>query len=155
MIWQAIDEKGNVCKPYITDATLNSETYLRECIKKRLLPFIHQHHKTRKIFFWPDLASCHYASSVQVSLKELGISFPPRNENPPSVPQVRPIERFWALCKARYSQLPKPPKSLQGFKRIWSRISKEVAQKSGKKLMKKTRVLLRRGSTDGPLAVLD
>lgn len=60
LIWQAIDETGNVSRPFICDTSMNSDVYLNECIKKRLLPFIDQHHSRDKVVFWPDLAPIHY-----------------------------------------------------------------------------------------------
>jgi len=48
MVWQAIDQNGKVSDPYITEGTLNGSTYLKECLKKRLLPFIDKYHKKGK-----------------------------------------------------------------------------------------------------------
>ena len=42
LIWQAIDEFGNVSKPYIKILTLKANEYLEECVRKRLLPFINE-----------------------------------------------------------------------------------------------------------------
>ena len=40
LVWQAISANGLVSNPYIQEGTMNSEIYERECIKKRLIPFI-------------------------------------------------------------------------------------------------------------------
>lgn len=98
LIWQAIDSDGNVSEPFISNGTINGAVYLEECIKKRLLPFIHKYHSTEDVLFWPDLATAHYANVVQKFLIDNNIECVKRKDNPPSVPQVRPIERFWALC---------------------------------------------------------
>jgi hypothetical protein len=42
MIWQAICECGLRSRPYAMTVTMNSQLYLDECIKKRLIPFIMQ-----------------------------------------------------------------------------------------------------------------
>ena len=36
---------------------------------------------------------------TQNELNRLGIEFVPENQNPPNVPQLRPIERFWVYLK--------------------------------------------------------
>lgn len=64
LIWQALDEFGNTSDPYITDKPMNSKTYLNECLKKRLLPFIQKHHRLDQILFWPDMAPIHYGKIV-------------------------------------------------------------------------------------------
>ena len=61
LVWQAIDENGNISKPYISDRSMTAEIYLNECLKKRLLPFIEEHYAKDEILFWPDLATVHYA----------------------------------------------------------------------------------------------
>jgi hypothetical protein len=45
---------------------------------------------------------------------------------------VRPIEKYWALCKVEYRDRKTPPKSLISFKRIWRNISKNVTERSEK-----------------------
>ena len=65
MIWMAISQKG-ISRVYIhrSKVAIGTETYLNECIRKRLIPFINQHHVGDSILFWPDLASAHYAHEV-------------------------------------------------------------------------------------------
>jgi hypothetical protein len=58
-----------------------------------------------------------------------------KDENPPNVPHLRPIETFWALCKKAYSKLQKTPDTLRKFRFQWKKISEEVAKSSGKSLM--------------------
>lgn len=59
LIWQAICSCGIKSRPFFTAKTLNSELYVKECLKERLLPMIRSHSSPVK--FWPDLASCHYS----------------------------------------------------------------------------------------------
>lgn len=69
-------------------------------------------------------------------LHEQNVPLVPKLENPPNLPQCRPIEEFWAICKQEYKKLKKTPKDLPAFKRVWTRISNQVAEKHGFKLMK-------------------
>lgn len=50
--------------------------------------------------FWPDLATCHYADTLE-ELKQLNIKFVPKKEDPPNVPQLPPIEDFWSNLKRK------------------------------------------------------
>jgi hypothetical protein len=75
-----MDEDGNISKPYFCQGSMNKEIYIKECIKKRLLPFIRQHHEIDKILFWPDLATCHYAKVVIDFLQRQNMSFVPKRK---------------------------------------------------------------------------
>jgi hypothetical protein len=130
-----MDEIGNVSEAYISDGTMNQYVYLEECVKKRLLPFILEHHELDEVLFWPDLATCHYANLVKEYLTEKKVNFVQKQENPPNVPQARGIEKFWAECKRLYHLRSKTPKNLQGFKLVWAKISKEAARNSGRAVM--------------------
>ena len=143
LVWQCLDEDGHVSDPYITQGTMNAETYLNECLRKRLLPFIQKYHDIHKILFWPDMASCHYQRSVITWLKDQNINFVDKCENAANVPQARPIERFWALCKAEYKRRKTPARNLNLFKRIWKNIAVKVAAKIAQRLMKSARQKLR------------
>lgn len=135
LVWQAMDRFGNVSEPYITTGTINAEIYLNECLKKRLIPFIRKHHSTNSVLFWPDLASVHYAKRVLEFLGQENIEFIPKSKNPPNLPQARPIEEFWSICKQEYSKRHMPPKNLTGFKRIWKKLAADVAETHGQHLM--------------------
>ena len=101
MVWVAISPNG-ISKPFFcpSGGALNAETYQKECITKRLVPFINEKHAGEEILFWPDLASCHYARETQRLLAQEGISFVAKEDNPPCCPQLRPIEDVWAILKA-------------------------------------------------------
>ena len=143
LVWQALDEIGNLSEPYISTKTMNSQIYLEECIKARLIPFIHQHHEMDEILFWPDLATCHYANIVTDYLQSENINFVAKKENPPNVPDARGIEKFWAECKRLYSARPESAKNLRGFKQIWKRLSTEAAKTCGKAIMDHAYKMLR------------
>lgn len=149
LVWQAIDQFGNVSDPYITTGTINGKIYLNECLRKRLLPFINKFHSPHEILFWPDLATSHYSKDVLQYLEQQNIEIVPKKKNPPNLPQCRPIEQFWAICKQKYSKLSRKPKNLNGFKRIWNNIATKVAQDHGRKLMEHGNKMLTQVSKNG------
>lgn len=95
---------------------MNSEKYLNSCLKGILVPWIEQNFDTEQVIFWPDLATSHYTQPVASFLESKKIEFVRKNENAPNLPQARPIERYWALCKREYSKLDSMPKTLRQFK---------------------------------------
>lgn len=101
MLWVAISRKGR-CLFHIkkTKGAVVSHHYKTECIKKRLLPFIKKHYPDGKYVFWPDLAPCHYSKETQDFMRAHNIKFVPKNLNPPNVPNLRLIERFWYEVKS-------------------------------------------------------
>jgi hypothetical protein len=51
------------------------------------------------------LAPAHYSKETISMLNSLEIRFLSKDENPPNVPQIRPIEDFWASHKKQvYAQ---------------------------------------------------
>jgi transposase len=153
-VWQALDENGNVSDPFISTGTIDAKTYKEECVEKRLVPFIERHHDKTEVLFWPDMATSHYAGIVRESLASHGITFVEKVENAPNVPQARPIERFWSLCKAEYGHRKVGAKSLRSFSKIWRNISKKVAQRSGTVLMRSARRNVRKIAYEGVHAPL-
>lgn len=138
-VWQCISSSGHVSDPVILEGNINQDVYLKNCIKEGLEKFINKFHKNDNVVFWPDLATCHYAKKVTDYMRLKNIDFVPKDANPPNCPQLRPIERFWAICKSRYSKLPEKPDTFRKFKLRWKKISLEVGQKSGKNLMRNLR----------------
>ena len=67
----AMSSKG-VSDVYVhkSKQAIRQNTYLEQCINKRLLPFIEKYHQDGNYLFWPDLASSHYSKSVQDRLNE-------------------------------------------------------------------------------------
>lgn len=152
LVWQCLDEDGNVSEPYICTGSINGDIYLKKCIQTRLMSFIEMHHKVEDVLFWPDMATCHYRGDVTEWLKSEKVDFIEKSENAPNVPQARPIERFWALCKKAYKARKVPAKSLSSFKRIWKNISMKVAKDSARTIMKDARKNLRAIGYSGVLA---
>ncbi|KAF2899615.1 hypothetical protein ILUMI_06562 [Ignelater luminosus] len=52
--------------------------------------------------FWPVMASVHCISSVTRYLEEQNLEYVHKVENVAKVPQARPIEQFWAICKKEF-----------------------------------------------------
>lgn len=134
LVWQAICQCGMKSIPFFTQQSLNAEIYRKECLQKRLLPLIRKHDK--QVLFWPDLASCHYASSVLEWFREKNILFIEKTVNPPNCPEIRPIEKFWALMKAKLRKNVKPAEDLTQFKKDWNRVTKTVNESVVQNLMR-------------------
>ena len=102
MVRLSISQKV-ISEPFFCQSggALNSETYRKGCVTKRLVPFIDEKHTGDEALFWPDLASCHYARETQDLLQAKGIPFVPKDDSPPCYPQLRPIEDVWSIIKAR------------------------------------------------------
>ena len=95
LVWLCFSDKG-ISDPLIFESNalaINETIYLNECLKKRVLPFIHEHHPDFNYIFWPDLASAHY-SKANVAWVEENLEFVLKDMNPPNVPKARPIEDF-------------------------------------------------------------
>ena len=92
LVCQAICECGEKRSCFMTTGTVNTEIYIKECLKKRLLPFLRSH--TGNPLFRPDLASCHYSGRTLNWLKEHKVDFVEKHCNPPNLPKLRPFERY-------------------------------------------------------------
>lgn len=124
LVWQAICSCGMRSKCFVTSGTINSEIYVKECLQKRLLPFVRQHNVST--FFWPDLASCHYSKATAKWYEENNIVLVPREANPPNCPELRPIERYWALVKRILKLSKQEAKTIEDFKKKWTAATKKV-----------------------------
>uniref|UniRef100_A0AC35U2J0 DDE_3 domain-containing protein n=1 Tax=Rhabditophanes sp. KR3021 TaxID=114890 RepID=A0AC35U2J0_9BILA len=100
------------------------------------------------------MATCHYQKDVKKFLEENKINFVDKIENAPCVPHLRPIEKFWALCKAEYKKEVSPSTSVKEMEKTWTKISKRVANKSGQALFDGLRGKLRLTAREGVYAVL-
>ena len=95
LVWICLSAKGISSVYYVPSGqAINQEVYLKNCIKKRLIPFINAHHSDGNYVFWPDLASSHYAKSVVNYLNEEKVNFVQKFENAQNIPEARPIEDF-------------------------------------------------------------
>jgi transposase len=99
LVWLAISERGMSQVYFCHSSSMNGEIYSKECVVRRLLPFIEKFHSDGNYLFWPDLASCHYARHVIQTFNDHDVNFVHKDLNPPCVPHLRPIENFWAILK--------------------------------------------------------
>ena len=83
------------------------------------------------------MASSHYSKIVTSHLKLENVEFVARNENAPNVPHLRPIEKFWAICKQEYKKLKNPPKNISDVSSEWKKISKKVGKNFDERPQKK------------------
>lgn len=100
LVWIAIGPKG-LSLPLIRKSgfAINAKRYLDECIRRRLIPYIRANYSDGEYIFWPDQASAHYAKIVIDHLTAENIDFVRKEDNPANVPEIRPIENFWAYLK--------------------------------------------------------
>ena len=100
MVWAVISCRGIKLKVFPKNSpSMDNEIYRTQCLTK-VLNFVDKHYETRdEVLFWPDLATCHYHKKNLEWMEQNGLKFVPKNENPPNAPQIRPIEKYWALLK--------------------------------------------------------
>ncbi|XP_065684223.1 uncharacterized protein LOC136096637 [Hydra vulgaris] len=98
LVWICISSNG-FCEPYIhrSKNSITSNIYVKECMKKRLIPFVREHYKDNNFVFWLDLATAHYANKTENWFIDNSIEFVQKCTNPPNVPLARPNETFWAI----------------------------------------------------------
>jgi hypothetical protein len=76
MVWAAISPQG-ISSLYFAprNCALDAATYSKECISKRLVPFVNRLYPNRNYVFWPDGASCHYAKTTLAVFELAGIPY--------------------------------------------------------------------------------
>lgn len=155
LVWCAISIRG-ISAPYVgrvRGEALDSERYINNCLTK-LVDFVHEQHAEDDIIFWPDLASCHYARNTQNWLHQNNIPFIPKNDNPPNLPQARPIEDFWAVLSRKvYDGGWQAENEEQLRRRIFRKI-REVDVQAVQNLMRDVRRKLRLIEQHGPLHLI-
>ena len=57
--------------------------------------------KHKDVWFWPDLATCHYSNDSQAQMTAQDIQYITRDINPPNAPMIRPIEMYWSILKQK------------------------------------------------------
>ena len=153
LVWQAITEDGRVSPAFVMKGTMDGDIYRKKCLQDILKPWLQSLNVQQPILFWPDKASIHYARITIDFLKDNKIEYVSKLDNPTSVPQIRPIERFWELCKRQMKKEGKISSNLAHFKRRWTTVSKRIAEKLGKRLFQNFRKKLRLAGSEGPWAV--
>lgn len=153
LIWQAISEDGRSSPIYICKGTMNGEIY-KMVLETILIPWMKEEFGIENVLFWQDMATCHYKKCVTDYLESEGVEFIQKKQNAPKLPQARPIERYWALCKRLYAKSGAKPQILAEFEACWLGISKRVPHESGKSLFANLRKKLLAVRRDGPMGPL-
>ena len=159
MIWLAISKKG-ISKPYFHEKknALDGKTYGKECIEKKLIPFIQKNYPKGRYLFWPDGARCHYAKDVLAILRAHGVEgnkFIEKDENPPNMPQIRPIEKFWYQLRCRvYENGWEANDLIELRKRIESKL-KTFSLSDIKRLFRNNNEKIHAAAKNGPLSVIN
>lgn len=106
--------------------SINKTSYLN-ILRKHLPTLIDGDNNGRKFIFWPDKASAHYAKEVVEEISEnFNCVFIPRDCNPTNAPQLRPIEDFWAILKAKVFNNGWVAKSLEQLQRRIRESAKKI-----------------------------
>lgn len=121
---------------------INADVYQKECLNKRLIPF-YKKHKVPTIF-WPDLASSHYSKTTINILNKKKVNLGQKNENPPNAPELRPIERYWAIAKRNLKKEGGEAHNMKEFKKNWSSATRKIKKKTVQNLMMNVKQKLRR-----------
>lgn len=133
MVWQAICTCGKRSAAFIAKGNMKTDDYIRECLQKRLLPFVRKHNVNP--LFWPDLASIHYSKKTMEWYKTNKVEIVPIAANPPNCPQLRPVETYWALIKQKLRQSQKIALNYLSFAKLWASATKKVPDSVVKRLM--------------------
>ncbi|XP_050508102.1 uncharacterized protein LOC126885559 [Diabrotica virgifera virgifera] len=132
---------------------LNADIYIQRCLSK-LLQFVNTHHANDQIVFWPDLASCHYARITRDWYETNNITFVPKADNPPNLPQARPIEEFWAILSRKvYNNGWEAQNQEQLRRRIYTKI-REIDAEVVQRMMQRVRGIIRQIENNDPLSVI-
>ena len=82
---------------------MNKEHYIKNCLP-RVEKFKKKYYNAReqkKVWFWPDLATCHYANDSLAAMTALDLQYITKDINPPNCPMIRPIEFYWSILKQK------------------------------------------------------
>jgi transposase len=150
MVWIAISSKGH-SKPYFArrNCSITSDIYIDNCLKENLKPFLEKYHSNNNYMFWPDGATAHYSRKTIDSYHALGIKYLSKDNNPPNIPQLRPIETFWAHLKSKvYSGNWTANNDKQLIQRIRFKL-KEFSPEYFERLMKNIKINMRKAADYG------
>ena len=102
LVWIAMSPRG-ISEPFIIASGNAVDQFVcrDNSLAPRLLPFIKKNHSYGNYIFWPDQAACHYAEHSLDFLCENLIHHVVKVDNPASLSEVRPIEDFWLILKAK------------------------------------------------------
>ena len=87
-----------------------------------------QNHSDGNYIFWPDQAGCNYAEHSFYFLCKNLIHYVDKVDNPANLPEVRPIEDFWSILKAKVYEDNWEAKTLHQLEVRIKKFLKEVDQ---------------------------
>src|SRR4051794_37814168 len=99
------------------------------------------------------MARVHYAKVVKECFARAGLDYVGWSENAVKVPQARPIERMWSLCKRKLMNMNLTIKNEKHMRKMWSKVTSEVENESGAALMRHLRSKIRKIGSEGVYAV--
>lgn len=67
--------------------------------------------------------------------KQNQVNIVPRDANPPNCPELRPIERYWALVKRRLKSTSRRVDDIKKFRTSWNNAAKGVSETTIKALI--------------------
>ena len=100
--------------------------YRDSCLAPRLLPLIKKNYSDGNCIFWPDQTGCHYAEHSLAFLCENLIHHVDKGDNPANLPEVRHIEDFLSILKAKVYENNQEAKSLHQLEVRIKKCLKEV-----------------------------
>ena len=123
----AIHEKG-VSKPFFSKQAqaINEITYLKQCVKSRLLSFIRSCHNREKVLLWSDLVTSHYTITTINFFEEQQISFVLKEKTLQNCPQTRPVERIWQILEKKIDAGAWETKTIDQLKDEYNNSSKKL-----------------------------
>jgi hypothetical protein len=153
MIWQVICSCGRYSKAYVIKKTMKADNYISECLTKAVLPLIRSHTNGElKPIFWPDKAACHYAKKTVAWMNDKNIDFVPKNMNPTNCPELRPIERLWAIVKGKLRRSGRVMNTPDNLKKNWDREVDKLGKPFVRRLMEGVRSKVREFIREGDQA---
>lgn len=141
LVWQGICTCGLRTDFFVTIGTINSEIYQKECLQKRVKPFVDAHNGS--VLFWPDLATAHYSRANVKWINDNEVMFVPKDLNPPNCPELRPIEKYWAIMKGHLLRSGSVARTIPQFRLKWKRAYAQADEKVVQNLMEGVKRKLR------------
>ncbi|KAF2887105.1 hypothetical protein ILUMI_19068 [Ignelater luminosus] len=97
----------------------------------------------QKTYFFTRCGNMPYAVRCTEFLKLNNVDFVTKVNNAPNIPQVRPIEKYWALLKRECAKRKTLAKNLNSFRQILQTAVRKVSENNGPALMNHLRKKLR------------
>ena len=107
-----------------------------------------------EVIFWPDLASCHCKNKNLEFLSNNGINYVEKDENPPSAPQIRPIENYWGILKMKVYEGNWSAKNQENLIRRIKIKQKKISQDTVIKMLENLKEKFHKANENGLTSIL-